>query len=259
MIEEQIETTLKDLIPPGRGILYEMAQYSLEGGKRIRPLLTMSVLEAYGVPMAHGLRPACALEMLHTYSLIHDDLPCMDDDDERRGRPSLHRAFPESYAVLTGDFLLTNSFGVIADSPHLDSSTKLELIATLAKRAGSKGMIGGQILDIEEAGGPIEPDALKAMHLMKTASLIAASLEFGAIIANTDSAPFQEIGELLGLAFQIVDDLLDEDGMARILGKEKAQQMAEELYHLALEKIRALNRPTRELEALAEKAIFREV
>jgi geranylgeranyl diphosphate synthase, type II len=256
MIEELIETTLQHLIPPSRSKLFEMAQYSLRGGKLLRPLLMLSVLEAYGIPLSQGLFPACALEMVHTYSLIHDDLPCMDDDDERRGKPSLHRAYPESHAVLTGDFLLTYAFEVLAKCPDLDAETRLELIITLAKRSGNSGMIGGQILDLE---GADTPETIRVMHLKKTAAMITASLEFGAIVAQEDPLIFREIGNDLGLSFQIVDDLLDQDGMVLIFGEEKTREMAEEHFHQAFDKILSLQLPTRGLENLARKAIFREV
>lgn len=259
MIKEQIESTLNTLLSPEKEALFEMAHYSMEGGKRLRPLLTLGVLQAFDVPIEHGLYPACAIEMIHTYSLIHDDLPCMDDDDFRRGKPTLHKAYPESHAVLTGDFLLTYAFEVLATAPHLTHEQKNRLILTLAKRAGHEGMLGGQILDIESQDQPIEPDMLQLLELKKTASLITCALEFGAIIANQDLLTFQMIGEGLGLAFQIVDDILDGDGMCLYFGEERAKAMAESLYHGAKTKIQALNRPTHLLESLSMDMVFRKV
>lgn len=259
MIKEQIESTLLALIPPEKEALFEMAHYSMEGGKKLRPLLTLAVLHAFDVPIDHGLHPACAIEMVHTYSLIHDDLPCMDDDDFRRGKPTLHKAYPESHAVLTGDFLLTYPFEILANAPHLTLEQKNRLIIALAKRAGHEGMIGGQILDIESQNGPIEPDTLQILELKKTASLITCALEFGAIIVDEPLLPFQSIGEALGLAFQIVDDLLDGDGAALLFGEEKARGLAESLYEKAQLQIQNLKRPTHHLEALAQEMVFRNV
>lgn len=259
VIKEQIESTLNRLIPPEKEALFEMARYSMEGGKRLRPMLTLAVLEAFDIPLDLGLVPACAIEMVHTYSLIHDDLPCMDDDDFRRGKPTLHKAYPESHAVLTGDFLLTYAFEVIANAPQLTLDHKNQLIATLAHRAGSEGMIGGQILDIESQDHPIEPDALQTLQVKKTAALITCALEFGAIIAEVEIAPFQFIGEALGLSFQIIDDILDGDGAFLLFGDEKARGMAEHLYEQALSKVQALKCPAPHLEALVQEMVFRKV
>lgn len=247
-----IDETLQQLIPKSGEHLFEMAQYSLEGGKRLRPMLTLAVAEAFGTPLERAIQPACAIELVHTYSLIHDDLPCMDDDDERRGKPTLHKAYPESHAVLTGDYLLTFAFEVIATSPHISSGEKVELIHILSHRSGEKGMIGGQLLDISG-------DCSLEMAQKKTGALIEAALEFGAVVSGFELAPLQLIGTHLGLAFQIIDDLLDEDGITSSLGKKEAEKMARELHAKAVDEIRSLPANTKLLEELATDMIYRSV
>jgi len=254
-MKEHIDRILLELIPQTGEILFEAAHYSLEGGKRLRPMLTLAIVEAFNHPIEHALRPACSLEMIHTYSLIHDDLPCMDDDDFRRGKPSLHRAYPESHAVLTGDFLLTYAFEVLANAPHLTDHQKHRLIARLAHQSGSQGMIGGQILDIEGT----TTDFLQ-MHAKKTGALITAACEFGGIIAGqTDLTPFQTIGQHLGLAYQIVDDILDNDGMVERIGVKHAEELAEELFDKAMQIIETLPLGASRLAELAQAMIFRAV
>jgi len=257
-MKEQIDRVLSELIPKNSAPLFEAAHYSLEGGKRLRPLLTLAIVDVYDQPLEKGLHPACTLEMIHSYSLIHDDLPCMDDDDFRRGKPSLHRAYSESRAVLTGDFLLTYAFEVLADAPHLTDNQKNRLIATLAARAGSQGMIGGQILDIE--GKDLNLDAELEMHAKKTGALITAACEFGGIIAGqSDLTPFQTIGYHLGRAYQIVDDILDDDGLVTLIGSTSAEELAEELFEKALETIKQLPSGAPQLAQLAQEMIFRSV
>ena len=255
-MKDLIETTLQELIPPSTSKLFEAALYSLEGGKRLRPLLTLAVADTFNQPIETALYPACAVELIHTYSLIHDDLPCMDDDDIRRDKPTLHKAYSESRAILTGDFLLTYAFEVLAKAPQLSPNQKNALILTLAKRAGSEGMIGGQVLDMEENSH----EHFIEMRLKKTGALISAALEFGGIIAHQeDLTILQTIGRDLGLAFQIVDDILDEDGAVRMLGLTSAQKMAEDLYHSALEHIQTLPGGAPLLTTLANGMIYRTV
>lgn len=216
-----IDETLEQLIPKGESPLFDAAHYSLEGGKRLRPLLLLAVLETYDVPIEKGLYPAAALEMIHTYSLIHDDLPCMDDDAMRRGKPTLHKAYPESHAVLTGDFLLTYAFETLSRAPDLSAQTRLDLVRILSNRAGSFGMIGGQLLDIECSLNWEE------MHRKKTGALISAALQCGGVIASGDLDLLKELGNHLGLVYQLVDDLIDGDGATLLLGKTKVEEMIE--------------------------------
>jgi geranylgeranyl diphosphate synthase type II len=203
--------------------LFTAARYSLlPSAKRIRPLLLLATLQAFGLPAEIGIDPACSIEMIHTYSLIHDDLPCMDNDDYRRGQPSLHKAFSESHALLTGDFLLTYAFEVLSQAPKLSDRQKIALVQTLAEYAGSNGMIGGQVIDLLSESQTIDWPTLELMHDLKTASLITASLEFGAIIADVssdDRAILQSMGKKIGIAFQIIDDLLDVTSSFSEMGK----------------------------------------
>lgn len=199
----------------------ESAMYSLMApGKRIRPLLLLAVLKDYGCNPDIGLDAAAALEMVHTYSLIHDDLPAMDDDDYRRGRLTNHRMFDEATAILAGDALLTQAFAQIASS-QLSGDIKIQLISELAESAGGEGMILGQIHDIEAESHPIGWDQLLMIYLLKTGKLLATALVMGAIIAskNNDIAIWRRIGENLGLAFQIQDDILDVTKTTEELGK----------------------------------------
>ncbi len=207
-----IEQRLSQLFPSDSA-LNEAARYSIfSGGKRLRPLLVLAAAATFGTPLTRAIDTACALELIHTYSLIHDDLPSMDNDDLRRGKPTLHRVFPEWHALLTGDYLLTYAFEVLANCSSLNASTKLELIRTLAINSGSKGMIGGQMIDLASQGQPIDQATLERMHTWKTAALIACALECGAILSEAsdrDRALIKECGIKIGIAFQFADDILD--------------------------------------------------
>ncbi len=256
-MKELVDQTLEKLLPSQNGPLFEAARYSLEEGKRLRPLLTLATVQTFEKSIEGALQPSCALEMIHTYSLIHDDLPCMDDDDFRRGRPSLHKAYPESHAILTGDFLLTYAFEVLANAPSLSAKQKNQLIATLALRSGSNGMIGGQVLDIENQ--QTTPKQLLNTHMKKTGALITAALEFGGIIAGqSDLSHLQAIGEALGLAYQLVDDILDGDGAVSLLGEKETETQVSALFEKAQTLIRALPKSA-PLEAIAKNMLFRSV
>ncbi|MGE5196648.1 MAG: polyprenyl synthetase family protein [Anaerolineae bacterium] len=280
--QDQISVALKELIPEQNNRLHEKlfqaARYSLlSSGKRLRPLLALMTADIFLCPREKVLKPACALELIHTYSLIHDDLPCMDDDDLRRGKPTLHKVYDEGHAVLTGDFLLTYAFEVLSESPHLSSEQKLQLIHTLAIRSGAEGMIGGQVVDLITEGLQIDWTALEFIHLGKTASLIEACVEFGCIIAEVskeDRVHLKRFGKTLGLAFQIVDDILDASTLdervagsknsdaihekataVSILGMPLAKQKAEELLASSLDALSQLSRPAPKLSFLAEKLV----
>ncbi len=222
-----IEKTLKEILhsflhDAENPLLFEAASYSLlNPGKRLRPLLVLAAVESLGGPLEAALYPACAIEILHTYSLIHDDLPCMDDDDLRRGKPTLHKIYPEGQAVLTGDVLLTLAFEVLASAPGLLPHTALELIKILSEKAGGKGMILGQSLDLLGENKTLSWKELSLIHKKKTADLIGACLEFGAVLSDRSSLrpALRKIGENIGLSFQIVDDILDIEGDPVLLGK----------------------------------------
>lgn len=247
--------------------LFEAAKYSLLApGKRLRPLFVLSILHGYGTPLQIGIDPACAIEMIHTYSLIHDDLPCMDNDDLRRGRPTLHKVYPEGLAVLTGDFLLTYAFEILASSKKLSNTQKIDLISVLSKRAGAAGMIGGQVVDLASEGQSIGWDTLHFMHLHKTAALFTACLEFGGILCDApkaDKSLLQNCGKALGVAFQVIDDLIEEPmgsdfakGKATtvtMLGAQKAEEKAKLLLNEALSFASNLSKPCPLLEVLIKE------
>lgn len=211
----------KRQVPEGR--LYCAGRYALlSGGKRIRPLLTLAVGELFDAPLSSLLIPACAIELIHTYSLIHDDLPAMDNDDFRRGQPSLHKAYDEATAILTGDYLLTFAFELLSTAPNLSSEQKLHLITALAKASGALGMIGGQIMDIQNYHDKELVDA------KKTGALIGVAVLFGAIVANVSQERYRQLsffGEKIGLLFQLCDDILDGDESGL-----EAQNRAQKIY-----------------------------
>lgn len=202
----------------------EAMRYSLEaGGKRVRPMLCLLAAEAVGGSLEAALPGALALECIHTYSLVHDDLPAMDDDDLRRGKPTCHIAFGEAHAILAGDGLLTEAFRLLAAEGALDPARRVEAITVLAEAAGWRGMVGGQALDLEgEQLNDYGLDHLKTIHRLKTGALLRAATELGAILAGADAGQrlaLREYGEAIGLAFQIQDDILDATATEATLGK----------------------------------------
>lgn len=204
-------------------ILHAAMHYSLfAGGKRLRPILTIAACEAVGGGKEDALYAACAIECIHTYSLIHDDLPALDNDDLRRGRPTCHKAFGEAVAILAGDALLTAAFEIIAKTPHPDKGAVVKAVYEIAVAAGSLGMVGGQAVDIESEGKEVEFPELEYIHIHKTGKLIRASVRCGAILGGTDAEGLKALtryGESVGLAFQIADDILDVEGSTKDLGK----------------------------------------
>lgn len=199
-----------------------MAYSLLAGGKRIRPVLLMATAEALGVKGYNYLPVACGLEMIHTYSLIHDDLPCMDDDDYRRGRLTNHKVFGEAMAVLAGDGLLTLAFEVMLEQKNVDPRVLIETVREMAMCAGNFGMVGGQGLDLENEGKSISAEELRKMHAGKTGALFIAAVRGGAHLAGANEQELlalTKFADLLGLAFQITDDILDVEGTTEALGK----------------------------------------
>ena len=195
-------------------------KYSLlAGGKRIRPLLMLRIIQSYGLDYHDYLDAACAIEMIHTYSLIHDDLPGIDNDDFRHGKPTCHRQFDEATAILAGDGLLNEAANVILKANH-NSELKIALLSILYQASGVNGMILGQALDIEFENKKANRKELDLIHHHKTGDLISASMQMGALVANVDDLEtFKEIGYKIGLAFQIQDDILDVVGNSELLGK----------------------------------------
>jgi geranylgeranyl diphosphate synthase type II len=223
-----VDRALDALLPRPDGPaarLHEAMRYAVfGGGKRLRPLLAIAACEALGGRIEDVVAPAAALEMIHTYSLVHDDLPAMDDDDLRRGRPTVHKAFGEAEAILAGDALLTLAFEVLATHPPGEAAAgqRAKAVALVAARAGAAGMVGGQLADLEAESRPPALAPLEWIHKHKTGALLEASAELGAIHAGAggaDRAALGRFGGALGLAFQIADDILDRTATVSVLGK----------------------------------------
>ncbi|TVX78931.1 polyprenyl synthetase family protein [Peribacillus simplex] len=223
VIEREIVEYVNKLKAPA--VVKEAMIYSLEaGGKRIRPLLVFAVLEAFGKNLRMGIPAAAAIEMIHTYSLIHDDLPAMDDDDLRRGKPTNHKVFGEAVAILAGDALLTYSFQLVTEmiDPEVTAEMKLNLVSEIAKSAGAEGMVGGQVADMEGENKQLTLQELEYVHEHKTGKLLTASILSGAILAGANEEQqlhLRDFAYHLGLAFQIRDDILDIEGSVELIGK----------------------------------------
>jgi len=209
-------------------VLHKAMRYSVfAGGKRVRPILLLAACEAVGGDINNALPAACAMEMIHTYSLVHDDLPAMDNDDFRRGRPTSHKVFGEATAILAGDALLTEAFILLSNQEAADSvepGKMLQVIGEIGRCAGSRGMIGGQVVDMESEGKPeIDFATVQYIHTRKTGALIKASILAGALLGGADQASEKALvkyGEAVGLAFQIADDILDIEGTTEEIGKD---------------------------------------
>ena len=241
----------EDTPPP---TVHRAMRYSvMAGGKRLRPILVIAGAEAVGATSTTVMPTACALELIHTYSLIHDDLPAMDDDDYRRGRLTNHKVFGDAMAILAGDALLTFAFELVAENAALvpDPRVICDVVAEIADAAGTGGMVAGQVVDIESEGKTITPETLEFIHTRKTAALIRASLSVGARLGGGDAAALAAIadaGQSLGLAFQIVDDILDVEGSLEALGKTAgSDERKHKATYPALHGIEASRREARRL------------
>jgi geranylgeranyl diphosphate synthase type II len=282
---DSVEGALERLLPEPKGpavkLLEAMRYAVMAGGKRLRPILAIASCEAAGGSCSEVIEPAAAVELIHTYSLIHDDLPAMDDDDLRRGSPTTHRAFGEAEAILAGDALLTLAFEIMGKLPHGEhlAARRADTVTVAALHAGAAGMVGGQMADLEAEGGAVESEALRWIHLHKTGSLLAASAEIGAIHAGAGErsrSALSRFGELIGLAFQIADDILDCTSTAEELGKtpgkdvkagkatypalfgmQASRNRAAELVDEASELLRSLRLLSEPLERLANYAVVR--
>jgi len=283
--KQRIDRVLERLLPEAnsenRTVADAMRYGVLGDGKRLRPILALAAHEACGGNDDSFLEAAAALELIHTYSLIHDDLPAMDDDDLRRGRPTVHRVYGEARAILAGDALLTLAFELLGSRPvgSANAARRAEAVVVAARRSGIGGMVGGQGADLEAQSHAVGPDELKWIHRHKTGALFSASSELGAIHAGVDGerrVALAEYGEALGLAFQIVDDILDRTGSRESLGKtpgkdlrsgkstfpalfglEESRQQAQRLMQRALECLRPKGLLTDTLESLAGFAVAR--
>jgi len=276
-----VDKALESLVPPARTFppkVFEAMRYSLfAGGKRVRPILAIASAEALGAKTAGLLPIAGTLELIHTYSLIHDDLPAMDDDDFRRGRPTCHKVFGEAMAILAGDGLLNLAFEVLSDPRRLKAVPAGRLVAIIreiARASGVFGMVGGQVVDMESEGKDIDFPTLEYIHTHKTGALIRASVRVGALYARASEKRLKALtryGEMVGLAFQIADDILDVVGDRKVTGKDagsdlkkgkktfpgfygldESRRRAKEVVDRALEALKGFDRkadPLRELAA----------
>jgi len=235
---QRVEVALDNWLPPEKvppTILHRAMRYAvLGGGKRVRPTLAYGTAQAIGLEAERVNAIACAVEMIHAYSLIHDDLPAMDDDDLRRGRPTCHRAFDEATAILAGDALMTQAFLVLARDPSLEvtAASRLAMIDTLAWASGSRGMAGGQAMDLDAEGRDIDLTSLENIHIHKTGALIRASVRM-ACLARPELPPqpaerLDHYAKCLGLAFQIRDDILDVEAPTELLGKTHGKDQAQD-------------------------------
>jgi farnesyl diphosphate synthase len=242
---------------PRRRLFQAMRHAAIDGGKRLRPLLVCASAELFHIDRSRALRAALAIECIHVYSLIHDDLPCMDDDDLRRGRPTVHKAFDEATAVLAGDSLHALAFEILADpETHPDPFVRIELVAALARAAGPSGMAGGQMMDIEAETREFDLPTVTRLQQLKTGALIGFCLEAGGILGRLPPEgrkPLKAYARDIGLAFQIADDLLDISGnieaMGKAVGKDQAQGKQTFVTLLGVDRAR------QQAELLVEQAI----
>lgn len=281
---QTVDAALDSLIPKQStkpASIHKAMRYSLfAGGKRLRPALALAAAEACGGTFEAALHAACAVECIHTYSLIHDDLPCMDDDDLRRGRPTCHIVFGEGLAVLAGDSLLTLAFEILAQAQPTSRYGIADFVRELSVASGSRWLIAGQVLDLESEGKPVSKSALKFIHQAKTAALLTCALRLGAMSANVTPSKLKaltDFGHALGLAFQVIDDILDVTQSTEKLGKtagkdakafkatypalfglKKSRALAAELTKEALSALKPLGNKAVMIRRIAESMLVRE-
>lgn len=248
--QKTVDAALNTFLPKATArpqTVHQAMRYSIfAGGKRLRPILTLAAAEACGGEEKGALPPACAVEVMHTYSLVHDDLPCMDDDDLRRGRPTSHKVYGEGMAVLTGDALLTEAFTILAQTPQTKRYPLKDIMLEFSICGGSKKLIGGQVLDLEGEGQDLSKAQLIRIHENKTAALLTTSLRLGGMTANATPRQLEALtifGYNLGLAFQVIDDILDvtqsTEKLGKTAGKDEAVDKATYPSIMGLEKSKA--------------------
>lgn len=279
MVEEALEVALPQQDGPETRVVEAMRYSLFAGGKRLRPILCLAASEAVGGDLKAAMPAGCALEMIHTYSLIHDDLPAMDDDDLRRGKPTNHKVFGEAIAILAGDGLLTEAFVLLSDYNSLLPERAVQVIGVIAEAASYRGMVGGQVVDILSQNKRAELETVQQMHSRKTAALIAAATESGALSGKGSEAQVAALGRYgraIGLAFQIADDILDIEGDTELLGKttgadeargkvtypaavglERSRQAANEMVNDALAALEGFDDRANPLRSLANYIITR--
>ena len=222
LINQQLNEIYTENMALNKDLAKAMNYSLMAGGKRLRPILIMAAADALGVDGEKFLRLSTSIEFIHTYSLIHDDLPAMDNDDYRRGKLTNHKVFGEALAILAGDALLTMAFEIIATDKNVAAETKVKIITEMSKAAGAEGMVGGQVIDMQSENKKIDIQTLKQMHAAKTGALFCAAIRSGAILAGADEkqlANLTEYARQFGLAFQITDDILDVVGDEKTIGK----------------------------------------
>ena len=282
-----VDEALDRYLPPADELpqsIHKSMRYSVfAGGKRVRPILLLAACDAVGGDIGNAMPAACAMEMIHTYSLIHDDLPAMDDDDFRRGNPTNHKVFGEAIAILAGDALLTEAFILLSNPDYMDNTPAARLLPVvheISRCAGSRGMVGGQVVDMESEGKPdIDLATVQYIHTRKTGALIKASVKAGAILGGADGARLDAVtryGEAIGLAFQIADDILDIEGTTEEIGKDagsdeargkatypavmgiaEAKRRAAELAEMALDALSAFDDKADPLREIARYVVYR--
>jgi farnesyl diphosphate synthase len=283
-VQARMEAALSRLLPPAHvapARLHEAMRYAaLGGGKRVRPLLAFAAGELTGAAVERMEIAAAAVELIHAYSLVHDDLPCMDDDVLRRGKPTVHVEYDEATALLVGDALQTLAFQLLAEHRIADAAAQLEMLKLLAIAAGSRGMAGGQQIDLESTGTQLALPELEFMHIHKTGALIRAAVLLGAAcgkpLSEAEHAKLDRYAKALGLAFQVVDDLLDAEASTATLGKtagkdskqgkstyvsvlgvHRTRELAQELQADAQEALQGLGTRARRLSSLADFVVLR--
>jgi len=267
-VQHRTEVALAAFLPPAGTLpprLHDAMRYAvLDGGKRVRPLLCHAAGAVFDAPAAELDRAACAVELIHAYSLVHDDLPCMDDDTLRRGKPTVHVEYDEATALLVGDALQSLAFQVLAEKAAPSSRNRLAMLALLAQAAGSRGMAGGQAIDLAAVGRTLTIEELEQMHIHKTGALIRASVLLGAHCGNADAEAQKRLAHFanrVGLLFQVVDDILDAEAntatLGKTAGKDAAQNKPTYVSLLGIKQAKALAGELRD-EALAALAPFGE-
>lgn len=280
----EVDAALDAFLPKEKekpATIHKAMRYSVfAGGKRLRPILCLAAAEACGGDPESALPPACAVEILHTYSLVHDDLPCMDDDDLRRGRPTCHKVYGEGMAVLTGDALLTEAFLIVSQTPAAKRYPAASFVMELALTGGSTKLIGGQVMDLEGEGQKLTKAKLVKIHEAKTAALLTTSIRLGAMSANATDKQLEALtvfGHALGLAFQVIDDILDVTASTEVLGKtagkdeavdkatypailglEKSRKEAAKLTKQAMDALQPLGKKAQRLREIADYLLKRE-
>ena len=257
-----IDEKLKKILPladQAPAALHEAMHYAVfTGGKRFRPVLTLAAAEACGGKLEEALIPAVSIELIHSYSLVHDDLPALDNDDFRRGKPTVHKRFGEALAILTGDALLTHAFQILGEIQP--SGRALEILTEISTAAGTYGMIGGQVADLQSLGQDLDLPLLDHINVHKTGKLIRASLVCGALAAGADAENrlrMLHYGELIGLAFQSVDDLHDGDGYLKVMKASEVRDNVRDLIARAKREVRVLGAKADKLMVLADDLLER--